>query len=97
MIAKQYRPNFFDGFEKNESHFSSTDELLEIDWVKNFTNDDNFHRFSLSRDKRGTHNHTLMAEYNDGFEWWVVAFINEEDISGIDDLPEWKSKYKDGK
>ncbi len=98
MIAEQYRPNFFSGFQQEENHFSNTKELLNIEWVKNFSNDNEFHRFSLSRDKDkygGKPQHTLMAEINNGFEWWVVAMIRDEDISGIDDLPEWKAKYKD--
>jgi len=98
MTAEQYRPNYFSGFHQEETHFSNTEELLNIDWVKNFADDNEFYRFSLSRDKDkygGKPQHTLMAERKNGFEWWVVAMIRDEDISGIDDLPEWEAKYKD--
>lgn len=98
MKAEQYRPNFFSGFEQSQNHFNTTDELLNIDWVKNFKENPNFHRFSISRDESkilDKPQHTLMAEYKNGFGWWGVAFIRDEDISGINDLPEWKAKYKD--
>lgn len=100
MIAEEYKPSFFSGFQKKKNHFSNTEELLNIEWVKNFANDNEFHRFSLSRDRDNTKygrkpQHTLMAEIKNGFEWWVVAMIRDEDISGIDDLPEWEAKCKD--
>jgi hypothetical protein len=97
MLAEQYRPNFFSGFEQKKNHFSNTEELLNIEWVKNFANDNEFHRFSLSRYKNkygGMPQHTLMAERKNGFEWWVVAMIRDEDISGINDIPEWEAKYE---
>jgi hypothetical protein len=98
MKAEQYRPNFFSGFEQEQNNFDNTQKLLNIEWVKSFSNHDNFHRFSLSRDENkygGKPQHSLMAEYNNGFEWWVVAMIRDENISGIDDIPEWEAKYKD--
>ena len=70
---------------------------MDIDWIKNFSNRDNFHRFSISRSEKiydGTFQHHLMAEYDNGYEWWVVAFIRDDDISGINDLPEWEAKDK---
>jgi hypothetical protein len=33
-----------------------------------------------------------MAEYNDGFTWWVVGFIDDEEI--IKNMPTWVAKYK---
>ncbi len=97
MKAEQHHPSFFSGFEQEQNHFDNSEQLLNIEWIKSFAKHDNFYRFSISRDKCKTSDmphHTLMAEYKNGFEWWVVAFIRNEDISGIDDLPEWKAKYK---
>lgn len=98
MIAEQYRPIFFSGFEKKKAHFSNTEELLDIEWVKEFSDDDEFYRFSLSRDKckHGRKpQHTLMVERKNGFQWYVVAMIRDEDISGLNDLPEFEPKDKD--
>ena len=97
MKAEQYRPNFFSGFEQSKNDFNTTEELLNIEWVKSFKEDPNFHQFSITRDESGILDkpqHTLMAEYENGFKWWVVAFIRDKDISGIKDLPEWISKHK---
>ena len=97
MIAEQHIPNFFSGFERKQNYFENTEQLLNIDWIKNFTKHNNFYRFSIERDENKMPNeslHTLMAEYKKGFEWYVVAFIQDDDISGIDDLPEWKPKYR---
>lgn len=95
MKAERYRPAFFEGFEDEENTFENTEQLLNIPWIKSFSNNPNFHRFSIGRDKNPHYTtyfkpqHNLMAEYKDGAEWWVVAFIRDKDISGIDDLPEW--------
>lgn len=97
MIAEQHRPNFFSGFEQEKNTFSNTKELLNIEWIKNFTKHNNFYRFSLDRDYSKLSNiplHLLMAEYNDGFEWWVVAYIRDKNISALNDLPNWKPKEK---
>ena len=93
MKAEQYRPNFFSGFEKKENYFSNTKELLNIEWIKDFSNHNNFHTFSLNRDKT-MNNHTLMAEYDNGCKWYVVAFIKEKNIKDLNDLIEWKPKKK---
>src|SRR5690242_6319000 len=44
-----------------------------------------FHQWSLS--DHGTHRQTLMAEYDNGSYWWVVAFIASDEPLP---LPEWK-------
>ena len=95
MKVEQYRPNFFSGFYQEKNYFSNTEELLNIEWIKEFANDNEFYRFSLSRDKNkygGIYQHTLMSEKRNGFKWVVVAFIRDEDISGINDIPEWQEK-----
>ena len=47
-IIKQYRPAYFSGFENQVNNFNSIDELLNIDWVKKFTEDKHFFMFSIS-------------------------------------------------
>jgi len=97
MKAEQYRPSFCDGPELKQVHFANTKELLKIDWIKTWADDKNFHRFSISRDTSGileVPQHTLMAEFKEGLEWWVISCIRDKDINGIDNLPEWEAKYK---
>ena len=80
----QYRPAFFEGFENHIVEVDSKDELLDIEFVKGFKENPDFHRYSLSTNK-------LMAEYKNGEEWWVVAFL--ENYEGID-LPQWQAGNK---
>lgn len=86
----RYKPTFVDfaDDEKNKFHFESKQELLDIPFVKKFSEENNFVGYALSPDSKKT---ALMAVYDDGYKWWVIGFI--EDVSGID-LPEWKSKYR---
>jgi len=88
---KQYRPNLVTTTEENKIvSFETTEELLNIDFVKNFSNRDNFYRFSLSIDNY-FNQHSLMAEYDEGREWWVVGFIdNPLEVN----LPKWMPKEK---
>jgi hypothetical protein len=100
---KQYRPGFFTGFENEVKEFNSLEELLNLDFVKNFKNtlDDkpnpHFHQFSISNHagKRGyedEYTNILMAEFKDGSEWWVVGYISETEI--VNQLPVWEPKEK---
>jgi len=99
MKVEQHIPNFCDEFKLAQSYFTNTKELLNIKWIKSFASDKNFYRFSIHRDvsemldKSDKPQHTLMAEYENGLTWWVIAFIRNKNISGINDLPEWKPKY----
>lgn len=85
---KQHRPAFFSGFENEVVSFDTLEELLAIPFVANFAQDMDhpFHRFSIDGDGR-----TLMAEYDDGYVWWVVGFI--DDASGLD-LPMWQPRRR---
>ena len=94
---KQYRPAFFTGFENENNQFESVFELINIKWVDNFIRwpngdlDPKFHQFSIS--VSDDHNDViLMAEYNEGYSWFVVGYIDK--IDHVRDLPEWKPKYK---
>ena len=66
---KQYLPAYFSGFELETRTFNSLEELFKIDWVKEFSNDAVFFRYSIAS------GHILMAEYDNGFEQEVVGFI----------------------
>ncbi len=89
---RQYRPNYFSGFENETKEFSSLKELLSIEWVDSFRNQPDFHQFSINNPSSHSRSeYTLMAEYKNGNEWWVVGFIDENEI--IKELPIWAAKY----
>jgi hypothetical protein len=81
MKIKQYRPNYYSGFEEEEVEFNSVDELLNISWVKKFSDDNSFYRYSISDE-------CLMAECNNGYDWYVIGMLDTP-FSG---LPKWKAK-----
>ena len=89
-IIKQYKPAFFTGFKKAEVQFETKEELLNIDWVKNFSDPiygmNHFHQFSVS-------NGILMAEYDNGGHWHVVGFITDSEV--INEFPVWEAKSKE--
>ena len=58
--------------------FNTTDDLLNIDWIKHYTKQPNFARFSLSQNR-------LVVEYKDG-NACVIGFIPSwHEIN----LPKW--------
>ena len=84
MEIKQHRPNYFSGFDTEIVKFDTVDELKEIGFVKNFSDnlDGKFHQYSLS-EYYTEDTHLLMAEYNKGKTWWVVGYIKGKDIDSI--------------
>ena len=90
MKIKQHRPAYFTGFVDVVVEFSTREELFQIDFVKSFSSQKNFSRFSLSENYG---RHVLMAEFDDGYSWWVVGYIDQPpDEIG---LHIWEPKYKD--
>jgi hypothetical protein len=75
-------PDFCEGFDKSRVNFTTTDELLSIDFVKSWSEDHKFHRFSISDDCY------LMAEFKGGTVWYVIGRLAEPV-----DLPKWKPIY----
>lgn len=78
-IATQVIPRFVDMEDPpEESEYTTTDDLLEIDWVKSYTEWEEFNNFCQSKDKKH-----LMIENKDGTWWWVVAKVAKDSL----DLP----------
>lgn len=60
-------PNCVDTSDENPPvEFSTLDELLQIPFVKRFSKDENFYRYSINKEH-------LIAEYNNGYSWWVIG------------------------
>jgi hypothetical protein len=76
----QYRPGCFEGFDTKINDFETLEELLNIPWVKRWSEDESFHCLAKGGEK-------LMAVLENGKKWWVVGMIeNPDDI----DLPKFK-------
>ena len=93
----QYRANFVTGYEEvAEEEYGSLEELLAIEWVHHFKllrgdPDPTFYRFSKSMHEiEDKVIYTLMAEYREGKEWWVVGHTEKNDI--IELLPDAEFK-----
>lgn len=90
---KQYRPSFFEGFENEEGEVETVVELLRLPWVDKWARGPQFHRFSHSRDDEYPTNGKLIAEFDDGYIWWVVAKVWDDGIE-LCGLPDWEPRYR---
>ena len=84
MKITQYRPSYYSGYDNEEVNFNTLDELLNISWVKRFSDDEDFYRYSCS-------DGLLMAECNKGYDWHVIGSLDCPFVSG---LPKWKAKER---
>jgi len=77
--ARKHRPNFVDSSTEIEScEVESTEQLLDVDWLKKYAEWDEYHNFCQSKDGK-----LLMIENEDGSWWWVAAHLT----AGKTDLP----------
>ena len=86
---KQHIPNFVSGIDPVTWNFENRNELLSIDFVKRWIDED-FHQFSVSEYYDCI---LLMAELEDGNKWYVIGYItgiSEDDLG----LPKFKAKRK---
>ena len=83
----QHRPAFFEGFDNEVNEFSTTEELLNIPFVKTFGEEPDFFQYSVSPRTGEWAKSLLMAEYKNGTVWWVVGRLDS--LEGIT-LPEWE-------
>ena len=91
---RQHRPAYFEGFENQEGDVPDFEQLLKMEFVNNFGLDPKFHRYSIGSSietPRGEMS-TLMAEYNEGKKWLVVAYLWPQDEDELEALPKWEPK-----
>ena len=72
-------PPFFSGFQPAREIFTSIEQLLEIPFVKSWTDDKDFYRLSVQ-------DNCLIAELKSG-KWRVVGFFHDP----VPELPEFDS------
>jgi hypothetical protein len=74
MKITRYFPGFASGFDDEPivAEFNSVDELMEIEWVKNWSKLSPWRgsRYSIS-------GRYLMADFYNPREWWVVGILAE--------------------
>ena len=80
MEIRQHIPNFVDGFKPKTMKFDDAEELKDIEFVKRWSENKDFFKYSLS-------DNYLMAEINEGTGWYVIGRI-EGDLGNLD-LPEF--------
>ena len=83
--ARQHLPNFVDIDRQPSVEVSSLEELLAVPWIASWATDSTtpLYRWSQSSDHDRL---LLMAEYKNGDEFYVVAYLtSDEPLS----LPEW--------
>lgn len=91
MRIERYRPAFVTGFEDEYAEVQTFDELMDVEWIKSWSENKDFYRYSIcidktyNKNKQRTPSHNLMCELKNGAEWWVVAIIREENIDFITD------------
>lgn len=102
----QYRPSYFSGFYTDQIYVRSTEELLEVDWVKRHMSED-FKYFAISRCGEQKKNPDLKFDITNDWQQnhlmsitedkhWVVGYVMG-DISVLG-LPEWNGDtYKEQK
>jgi hypothetical protein len=81
---RRYIPDFVETDEEAlDVEVETLDEMFALPFIKRFKEIPEFMQFSQSC--RQLSYRTLLAEYRDGKEWWVVAFLYDK----VDGLPEW--------
>ncbi len=76
----QHIPPFVDGVPKKEVEFDTLEELLEISWIKQWSQAEEFDKFSISNRDSLT---LLMVEFTHKQEhqWYVLGYL-------LHDIPE---------
>jgi hypothetical protein len=93
--VRQHIPGFVDTHPPYSTEVDSLAALLAIPWIASWAHDDlvakdghvsvrPFYRWSVA--DRGTSRQTLMAEFENGDHFWVVAFLDSDQPI---DLPDW--------
>lgn len=76
----RHLPGYID-FDPECVGFNTLEELLNIDWVKWWSKQSNFHRYSYDS--------YLMAEFDEGYTWYAIGMLRNSV-----NLPKWEAKYK---
>lgn len=90
---RRYFPNCIDVDESDRItvQFDTKEELLGIPFVKRWAENPDFFQYAVSID---TLDIFLMAQFKDGYEWWVIGVL-EKLVQGLADHIIPKDYYSD--
>ena len=89
-MIRQHIPNFVSGIGPVSFDFETIDELMSIEFVKQWKSNE-FFQFSIAPSGDDYH---LMCEFKNGTKWYVVGYltgIKEHKLN----LPLWEPKKED--
>lgn len=95
MRVRQHIPNFAEGFEPEKTYVFTADELERLEFIHNWTQHQMFYRFAVHRHyyRHEDDIHLMLAEFDGGKEWWVIAYLEGEDsLKILAKYPEWEAK-----
>lgn len=98
MRVRQHVPSFVDGVEPRKTYVFNTEDLEQLEFIRHWSQQQMFYRFSVHRnyydpefDGKGTH--LMLAEFDHGKHWWVIAYLRGDDsLEILAKYPEWESK-----
>lgn len=99
FLVQQHLPGYVD-MDRQSVHVTTKEALLDLGFVKRFSEMAAFHQFASSGfetdPKTGKLYITLVAELDEGYEWFVVGYIHAdlEMLTGLD-FPLWTPKYRE--
>jgi hypothetical protein len=85
----EHLPVYASHKEAEEIEFNTTEELLDIDFVKAHSRQAGFYRYSIKHDPESIRT-PLLAEYENGRKWIVIGFLYGKDLEKIK-LDNWIS------
>jgi hypothetical protein len=94
MKVSQHYPTFFEGFPVVEAEVGTLLELVGLDFIAAWPLKPGFYRFSLERNAAPDY-HLLLAEFEEGRKWYVVARLEGEDLYPFRVLPPFDPPTKE--
>ena len=83
-VFRQHIPDYIDVEERTEFNFSTTEELINHQFIMGVLNDFEEHELCKSRN-------CIMITNKLGDWWWVIGFVKfPEEVA----LPEWEGETK---
>lgn len=100
ITLRQHLPNFITGFGPETATVALWAEAQELPWIKRWSEAEDFHRFSVSREKEPRRlgntgkplTDRLMVEMRGGASWFVIAYVESGELA---ELPDWKQPNKE--
>lgn len=95
MRVRQHIPSFFEGFEPTKTYVFTAPQLEKLEFIHKWTQHPGFYRLAVHRhyyQRRGEDVHLMLAELQEGKEWWVIAYLEGDDsLKILAKYPEWEA------